>query len=130
MAKFLTNEITSGRGTEVGGSQQKAIDKLVGTANHLGSDALIADGFGGQCLHDSYASGHMINKSQIIQWYVEYLDQHPILGWDYSKDKGDKNWRKAQDIAYGQDLGKTGQYAKSKVKGYDSVATGRAMNPR
>jgi hypothetical protein len=69
----------------------------------------------------------MINKSQIIQWYVEYLDQHPILGWDYSKDK---NWRKAQDIAYGQDLGKTGQYAKSKVKGYDSVATGRAMNPR
>ncbi len=49
------------------------------------NDALLANGFGDHYLQDSYASGHMINKTQIMQWYVEFIDKSDE--WDYMKDE-------------------------------------------
>lgn len=79
------------------------------------NEALLNNGFGDHYLQDSYASGHMINKTQIMQWYVEYIDKSDE--WDYFKDD---NWRRVQQMAYGQPgLAAAGQYDKSKVKGAD-----------
>jgi hypothetical protein len=79
------------------------------------NDALLANGFGDHYLQDSYASGHMINKTQIMQWYVEFIDKNDE--WDYMKDE---NWRRMQQMAYGQPgLASQDQYKKSKVKGFN-----------
>ena len=64
------------------------------------NEALMTNGFGDHFLQDSYAAGHMINKTQIMQFYVEFIDKNNE--WDYFKDA---NWRKVQNIAYGQDAG-------------------------
>ncbi|HTT91965.1 MAG TPA: hypothetical protein VMF65_20590 [Acidimicrobiales bacterium] len=94
----------------------------------LANEALLNNGFGDHYLQDSYASGHMINKTQIMQWYVEFIDANKE--WDYFKDK---NWRKVQQMAYGQEgLADPGQYDKSQVKGYDpnNPAPKQARNPQ
>ncbi len=93
----------------------------------LGNKALLQNGFGDHYLQDSYASGHMINKTKIMQWYVEYIDSNNEL--DYAKDE---NWRKAQAMAYGQaGLVAATQYDKSKVKGVDPTKAPNApQNPQ
>lgn len=78
----------------------------------LANEALLNNGFGDHYLQDSYASGHMINKTQIMQWYVEFIDKNDE--WDYFKDD---NWRKVQMMAYGQNLAGPEQYTKGNVKG-------------
>lgn len=79
------------------------------------NEALLNNGFGDHYLQDSYASGHMINKTQIMQWYVEFIDTYDK--WDYFKDD---NWRRVQQMAYGQSgLANPDQYDKTEVKGYD-----------
>ncbi|WP_427159630.1 eCIS core domain-containing protein [Aliinostoc sp. HNIBRCY26] len=73
--------------------------------------AYLNNGFGDHYLQDSYAAGHLINKTQIMQWYVKYIDQKGE--WDYHKDK---NWRKLQDMAYSQPgLADRGQYDKAGI---------------
>jgi hypothetical protein len=97
-------------------------------AAKLANDALLNNGFGDHYLQDSYASGHMINKTQIMQWYIEFIDTNKE--WDYFKDK---NWRKVQQMAYGQDgLADPDQYTKSKIKGYDpqNLAPNAPRNPQ
>jgi hypothetical protein len=94
---------------------QEELEEKKGDCSKLANDALIQNGFGDHYLQDSYASGHMINKTKIMQWYVEYIDT--AKEWDYAKDE---NWRKAQMMAYGQaGLADLAQYNKALVKGYD-----------
>lgn len=92
------------------------------TAAELGNEALMTNGFGDHFLQDSYAAGHMINKTQIMQFYIEYIDEKNQ--WDYFKDA---NWRKVQNIAYGQILAPTAQYDQTRVEGYNG-ATGPNAN--
>jgi len=91
---------------------ESAIRLKKGKSAALANEALLSNGFGDHYLQDSYASGHMINKTQIMQWYVQYIDKSDE--WDYFKDK---NWRKVQQMAYGQNLADAGQYDKANVKG-------------
>jgi hypothetical protein len=100
---------------EVKKSREDIIANLAKDSGRLANDALLANGFGDHYLQDSYASGHMINKTQIMQWYIEFIDKNKE--WDYFKDK---NWRKVQQMAYGQEgLADPDQYDKDQVKGYD-----------
>lgn len=62
------------------------------------NDALIHNGFGDHFLQDSFAAGHLINKTLIMQWFVKWLDDHTFK----SKQTTDENWRKAQNMAYAQ----------------------------
>jgi hypothetical protein len=91
------------------------------------NDAVLANGFGDHYLQDSYASGHMINKTQIMQFYVAYIDKSD--SWDYFKDK---NWRKVQQMAYRQNLADAGQYDKAGVLGHDpqNAAPAAPRNPQ
>ena len=95
-------------------------------ANRLANDALLNNGFGDHYLQDSYASGHMINKTQIMQWYVEFVDTNKE--WDYFKEK---NWRKVQQMAYNQPgLADAMQYNKKKVKGHGGEQAVEPRNPQ
>ncbi|MCC7365393.1 MAG: hypothetical protein IT303_13585 [Dehalococcoidia bacterium] len=98
-------------------------------ASKLANEAIMTNGFGDHYLQDSYASGHMINKTQVMKWYVQYIDNNKE--WDYHKDE---NWRKVQQMAYRQpELAGKDQYDKKKVKGTDPTGQSpenRARNPQ
>ena len=80
---------------------------------------MVHNGFGDHYMQDSYAAGHLINKTLIMQHYVKWLDKNPGK-WDAHRDK---NWRKMQQMAYNQPgLTDGGQYVKANV--------GRPGSPR
>ncbi len=60
--------------------------------------ALIENGFGDHFLQDSYAAGHLINKTLIMQWFAQWLDTKSAKR-DYMTEE---EWRRVQQIAYGQ----------------------------
>lgn len=96
-------------------------------ASNKANEAIMMNGFGDHYLQDSYASGHMLNKTQIMQWYVQYIDTNKE--WDYHKDK---SWRQVQQMAYRQPgLANSDQYDKNKVQGSNPVSVqNRARNPQ
>jgi hypothetical protein len=106
---------------------QAEIQDLYDEADALANEALLNNGFGDHYLQDSYASGHMLNKTQIMQWYIEYIDV--TKSWDYFTDE---NWRKVQQMAYKQPgLASAIQYDKSKVLGVDdSQIPNQPRNPQ
>ena len=78
------------------------------------------NGFGDHYMQDSYAAGHLINKTLIMQHYVQWLDKNPGK-WDAHRDQ---NWRKMQQMAYNQPgLTDQGQYVKANV-GTRTLSTG------
>jgi len=122
---------------QVGGIQserdQQNYTNYVKEANRLANEAILNNGFGDHYLQDSYAGGHMINKTLIMKWFVEWLDQNAAK-MDFASDE---NWRKVQAIAYRQPefakaiSGDDGQYDKSQVQGYDPQDTvNKAQNPQ
>jgi hypothetical protein len=62
------------------------------------NEALLLNGFGDHYLQDSYAAGHLINKTQIMQWYVQWLDKNP----EKLTYTSDTSWRQFQAMAYDQ----------------------------
>ncbi len=68
-------------------------------AEEFERQALIQNGFGDHFLQDSFASGHLINKTLIMTWFAKYLDQHPFRE-DFSSKE---DWRQVQSVVYAQD---------------------------
>lgn len=62
------------------------------------NEALLNNGFGDHYLQDSYAAGHLINKTQIMQFYVQWLDKKKWF-WDAHSNA---DWRRIQQMAYQQ----------------------------
>ncbi len=99
-------------------------------SDSLANEALLTNGFGDHYLQDSYAGGHLINKTQIMQWYVKWIDDNP---WkmDFSRDK---YWRHMEQIAKQGGLTESGQYDKARVgttrtvRGQEGVTS--AHNPQ
>ena len=60
--------------------------------------AMIENGFGDHFLQDSYAAGHLINKTLIMQWFAKWLDTKGAKRDYMTEDE----WRRVQQIAYGQ----------------------------
>ena len=129
---FAQSEQTKANIATAGPDQKAALQKQFQEekqkASDKGNEALMVNGFGDHYLQDSFASGHMINKTQIMQFYIEFIDQNNQ--WDYFKDA---NWRKVQNIAYNQTLAPEQQYDQDRVEGYNG-ATGananKAMDPQ
>jgi hypothetical protein len=93
-------------------------------AAELRNRAMLNNGFGDHYLQDSYAAGHLINKTRIMQQYVKWLDAHPDK-WDAHRDK---NWRKVQQMAYNQPgLTDAGQYNKANVGQARQSSSGVAL---
>jgi hypothetical protein len=75
---------------------QKA--KLEAEGDAKENEALVQNGFGDHFLQDSFASGHLINKTLIMQWFVKWMDEHPLKR-DYTNEE---DWQRVQNMAYGQ----------------------------
>jgi hypothetical protein len=94
--------------TDFASADARAEERIAAKAN----EAMLNNGFGDHYLQDSYAAGHLINKTQIMQWYVQWLDNNPGA-WDAHRDK---NWRTMQQMAYNQPgLTAESQYTKTDV---------------
>ncbi len=68
-------------------------------ADDLQNQALLENGFGDHFLQDSYAAGHLINKTLIMQWFVKWLDEN----WNKRTYSSEEDWRGIQNVAYGQE---------------------------
>lgn len=77
---------------------RRAKETLDATAEQKLNAALIENGFGDHFLQDSYAAGHLIDKTLIMQWFATWLDTQGNKR-DYSTAD---EWRRVQQIAYGQ----------------------------
>lgn len=73
-------------------------DELNAAASENLNNALIENGFGDHFLQDSYAAGHLINKTLIMQWFARWLDTKSAKRDYMTEDE----WRRVQQIAYGQ----------------------------
>ncbi len=52
---------------------------------HLAHAAWLQHGYADHFLQDSFAAGHLVNKSLIMQWFVEWASQQtltPVFNWD------------------------------------------------
>ena len=92
-------------------AKAKEAEKLDDEAADLLNAALIENGFGDHFLQDSYAAGHLINKTLIMQWFVTWLDKN----WNKRNYTADDDWRQVQQIAYGQ----KGDVGEGQVAGRD-----------
>jgi hypothetical protein len=61
------------------------------------NEAWLTNGFGDHFLQDSYASGHLINKTQIMMWLVKWIDVK-----DKKHGATDEEWRQIRVIAANQ----------------------------
>jgi hypothetical protein len=108
---------------------QKESEALFQKADVKANEALLNNGFGDHYLQDSYAAGHLINKTQIMQYFVQYLDKNPDK-WTYTTDS---TWRQMQNMAYSQGgVTSRDQYDKSKVgtRKINNVDVSTAKNPQ
>jgi hypothetical protein len=55
---------------------KKGNTSLTHAAEGIANDALLANGFGDHYLEDSYAAGHLINKTLIMQWFVDWAGRN------------------------------------------------------
>ena len=49
-------------------------------ADREANEAWLANGFGDHYLQDSFASGHLINKTLIMQWFMEWAKTWKVVG--------------------------------------------------
>lgn len=101
-----------------------------GTKSQKLNEALLYNGFGDHYLQDSYAAGHLVNKTQIMQMYVRYQDKNDPVNKGWATPA---TWRAFQEMAYNQSgLTDAGQYNKANVGrrniGGQQVTT--AQNPQ
>lgn len=94
------------------------------------NSALMYNGFGDHYLQDSYAGGHLMNKTAIMQMYVRWLDKQPGIGLSMTTDT---TWRMFQSMAYNQDnLASATQYDKDRVgtRKINGIDVSTARNPQ
>ena len=106
--------------------QQRNTDEQAAKLN----EAMLVNGFGDHYLQDSYAAGHLMNKTAIMQMYVRFLDQNPRWNAGYTSDT---TWRAFQNMAYNQDgLSDRNQYDKAAIgrRQIDNQSVTTARNPQ
>ena len=99
----------------------QSIERLEETAATKLNAALIENGFGDHFLQDSYAAGHLINKTLIMQWFVKWLDEESSKrNYTWQDD-----WRQVQQVAYDQE-----GLAGNNLYDRDSVGTKASNDPQ
>ncbi len=74
----------------------KEAEPLEKRAGELGNQAMLQNAFGEHYLQDAYAGGHLVNKTKIMQWFVEWLASNGGLG---STDLGESQFAMAKHAA-------------------------------
>src|SRR4029077_5167445 len=55
----------------------------------LKHQALVQQGYGDHFLQDSFAAGHLVNKTLIMQWFIAWAANQklvPVANWDVVKN--------------------------------------------
>lgn len=60
----------------------KPLKDIDSSANEHLRQAWLNNGYGDHFLQDSFASGHLVNKTLVMQWFVEYINELPSKWWD------------------------------------------------
>ncbi|MBK8560350.1 hypothetical protein [Candidatus Amarobacter glycogenicus] len=94
----------SGNAKEAEALEQRAAD--------LGNQAMLQNAFGEHYLQDAYAGGHLVNKTKIMQWFVQWLASNGGLG---STDLGEAQFAMAKHAA-SQDLASNPQRLDDRIK--------------
>ncbi len=58
-----------------GGASDKDVEGLEQLAKDYANDAMIQNSFGEHYLQDSFAAGHLIDKTKIMQWFTQWADK-------------------------------------------------------
>jgi hypothetical protein len=86
---------------------------LRGEYESKSNEALLHNAFGEHYLQDSFAAGHLIDKSRIMQWFVEYLDRkHADLG---STSRATGEWSMIKTVAKQRGLKSNPQMLHDKI---------------
>lgn len=96
-------------------------------AASLANEAVMVNGFGDHYLQDSFAAGHLINKTLIMQWFVDWLGaQNSIEQWLDSSmgSRYIRAWAQVKNMSTAQQPGLAG------TDRYDKRATGGATDPQ
>lgn len=94
----------SGNAKEAEALEQRAAD--------LGNQAMLQNAFGEHYLQDAYAGGHLVNKTKIMQWFVQWLASNGGLG---TTDLGEAQFAMAKHAA-SQDLTSNPQRLDDRIK--------------
>ncbi len=100
----------------------KEAEALEKRAGELGNEAMLQNAFGEHYLQDAYAGGHLVNKTKIMQWFVEWLASNGGLG---STDLGESQFAMAKHAA-SQDLNSNPQALDDKIKRGELSSMGEA----
>jgi hypothetical protein len=74
----------------------KEAEALEANAADYGNQAMLQNAFGEHYLQDAYAGGHLVDKTKIMQWFVQWLDSNGGLG---STDLGEAQFAMAKHAA-------------------------------
>ena len=55
---------------------QKDFEDAKAESSSLANEALMNNGFGDHYLQDSFAAGHLMNKTLVMQWWTEYINSN------------------------------------------------------
>lgn len=86
------------------------------------NEAWLLNGFGDHYLQDSFAGGHLVNKTLVMQWLLEYVDRQSESWksrWKYL-GPGSASWARMMNMSSEQQPGLGGQ---DLYFGHDGVAT-------
>jgi hypothetical protein len=61
-------------------AHQLGLQGNTAAADKAANEAWLANGFGDHYLQDSFASGHLINKTLIMQWFLEWAKTWKVIG--------------------------------------------------
>ena len=63
--------------------------KVDETAASMANEAYLTNGFGDHYLQDSFAAGHLINKTLVMQWYLQFINDN----WKFF-GPSEKEWQR------------------------------------
>ncbi len=100
----------------------KEAETLEKRAQDLCNQAMLQNAFGEHYLQDAYAGGHLVNKTAIMQWFVQWLDSNGGLG---TTDLGEMQFAMAKHAA-NQNLTSNPQALDDKIKRGELGSMGEA----
>lgn len=65
-----------------GRSEQVPVTDRDGVQEERERRAWVANGYGDHFLQDSFAAGHLVNKTLVMQWFVDYVNGLASAWWD------------------------------------------------
>jgi hypothetical protein len=63
-------------------TQPRPLKDLDTDADENHRQAILQNGYGDHFLQDSFAAGHLVNKTLVMQWFVDYVNDMASKWWD------------------------------------------------